>query len=104
MFHEDMCTFSTLNISKLNFLLVICIANNLIFCTLRFQIFKYCPIITNHTSMEILLIYKLDPYDCFSGPVSQMFILYCVLWGAGRYIYIYIYIYIHDILMITLLK
>jgi len=23
------------------------------FCTLRFQIYKYCPIITNHTSMEI---------------------------------------------------
>ncbi len=26
------------------------------FCTLRFQIYKYCPIITNHTSMEILFI------------------------------------------------
>ncbi len=55
--------FPTINISKLNFWLVICIAKNFIwptlkmifsifrcFCTLRFQIFKYCP---NHTSMEI---------------------------------------------------
>ncbi len=59
------CTFSTVNISKLNFWLVICIAKNFIwttlkvifsifrfFCTLRFQIYKYCAIITNHTSME----------------------------------------------------
>ncbi len=59
------CTFPTVNISKLNFWLVICIAKNFIwttlklifsifrfFCTLRFQIYKYCPIITNHTSME----------------------------------------------------
>ncbi len=29
------------------------------FCTLRFQIFKYCPIITNHTSMERLFIQLL---------------------------------------------
>ncbi len=60
-------TFPTVNISKLNFWLVICIVKNLIwttlkmifsifrfFCTLRFQIYKYCPIITNHTSMERL--------------------------------------------------
>ncbi len=59
----------TVNISKLNFWLVICIAKNVIwitlkvifsifrfFCTLRFQIYKYCPIITNHTSMESLFI------------------------------------------------
>ncbi len=65
MFNEDICT---VNISKLNFWLVICIAKNLILttlkmifsifrfcCILRFQIYKYCPIITNHTSMEILL-------------------------------------------------
>ncbi len=58
------CTFPTVNISKLNFWLVICIAKNFIwttlkmifsifrfFCTLRLQIFKYCPIITNHTLM-----------------------------------------------------
>ncbi len=60
--------FSTVNISKLNFWLVICIAKNFIwttlkmifsifrfFCTLRFQIYKYCSIITNHTSMESYL-------------------------------------------------
>ncbi len=67
------CEFPTVNISKLNFWLVICIAKNFIwttlkmifsifwfFCTLRFQIFKYCPIITNHTSMEILFIQLSD--------------------------------------------
>ncbi len=68
------CTFITVNISKLHFLLVICIAKSFIwttlkailsifrfFCTLRFQIFihscisaKYYAILTNHTSMEIL--------------------------------------------------
>ncbi len=61
--------FPTVNISKLNFWLVICIAKNFIwttlkmifsifwfFCSLRFQIYKYCPIITNHTSMERLFI------------------------------------------------
>ncbi len=64
-------TFLTINISKLNFWLVICIAKNFIwttlkmifsiyrfFCTLRFQIYKYCPIITNHTSMERLMYEK----------------------------------------------
>ncbi len=45
------------------------------FCTLRFQIYKYCPIITNHTSMESYLFsfqmmhksqfHKIDPYDWF---------------------------------------
>ncbi len=55
----------TVNISKLNFWLVICIAKNFIwttlkmifsifrfFCTLRFQIYKYCPIITNHNQWK----------------------------------------------------
>ncbi len=52
------------------------------FCTLRFQIYKYCPIITNHTSMERLFIQHSDdayisisknyPYDWFCGPGSQM--------------------------------
>ncbi len=81
-------TSPTVNISKLNFWLLICIAKNFIwttlkmifsifrfFCTLRFQIYKYCPIITNHTSMEILFIsfdvHKLDPYDWFCGPGSN---------------------------------
>ncbi len=58
--------FPTVNISKLNIWLVTCIAKNFIwttlkmifsifrfFCTLRFQIYKYCP---NHTSMEIWFI------------------------------------------------
>ncbi len=62
--------FPTVNISKLNYWLVICIAKNFIwtslkmifsifrlFCTLRFQ---YCPIITNHTSMERLFIQLSD--------------------------------------------
>ncbi len=70
-----LCTFPTVNISKLIFLLVICIAKNFIwttlkmifsifrfFCTLRFQIYKYCP---NHTSMEILFI-QLSDYTYIS--------------------------------------
>ncbi len=65
MFHEDILYISY---HKLNFWLVICIAKNLIwttlkvifsifrfFCTLRFQIYKYCSIITNHTSMQSYL-------------------------------------------------
>ncbi len=69
----SMKIFCTVNISKLNFWLLICIAKNFIwttlkiifsifrfFCTLRFQIFKYFPIITNHTSMEILFIQLSD--------------------------------------------
>ncbi len=88
------CKFPTVNISKLNFWLVICIAKNFIwttlkvifsifrfFCTLRFQIYKYCPIITNHTSMESYLFmmyksqfWKIDPHDWFCAPGSQMFI------------------------------
>ncbi len=60
--------FSTVNISKLNLWLVICIAKNFIwttlkaifsifrfFCTFRFQMNQYCP---NHTSMEILLAFR----------------------------------------------
>ncbi len=76
--------FPTVNISKLIFLLLICNAKNFIwttlkmiflifrfFCTLRFQIFKYCPIITNHTSMERLFI-QIDPYGWFCAPGSHM--------------------------------
>ncbi len=88
--------FPTVNISKLNFWLVICIAKNFIWTTLKmiFSIFrffapsdsrftnscisdKYCPIITNHTSMESYLFsfqmlytsqfQKIDPYDWFCG-------------------------------------
>ncbi len=84
----SMKIFYTVNISKLNFWLVICIAKNFIwttlkmifsifrfFCTLRFQFFKYCPIITNHTSMESYLFSvqmmhtsqfrKINTYDWF---------------------------------------
>ncbi len=91
----SMNIFSTVNISKLNFWLVICIAKNLIwttlkmifsifrfFCTLRFQIYKYCPIITNHTLMEKYLFsfnmmhkskfWKIDPYDWFCSPGSHL--------------------------------
>ncbi len=69
------CKFPTVNISKLNFWLVICIAKNFIWTTLKaiFSIFdffapsdsrylnscisaKYCPILTNHTSIESLFI------------------------------------------------
>ncbi len=79
-------TFPIINISKLHFLLVICIAKNFIwttlkmifsifrfFCTLRFQIFKYCPIITNHTSMERWFI------QISNGPV------WLVLWSRVTY-------------------
>ncbi len=65
----SMKIFCTVNISKLNYWLLICIAKSFIwttlkmifsififFCTLSFQIYKYCQIITNHTSMEILFI------------------------------------------------
>ncbi len=68
-----------LNISKLNYWLLICIAKNFIwttlkmifsifrfFCSLRFQIFKYCP---NHTSIESWFNW---PYDWFCAPGSQM--------------------------------
>ncbi len=84
------CKFPTVNISKLNFWLLICISKNFIsttskiifsifrvFYTLRFQIYKYCPIITNHKSMErwfIQLSYdmSLDPYDWFCDPGSHV--------------------------------
>ncbi len=42
---------------------------------------KYCPIITNHTSMESSFIQyksqfqKIDPYDWFCGPGSHMYLL-----------------------------
>ncbi len=106
MFHEDIfCKFPTVNIPKHHFWLVICIAMNLIWTTLKaiFSIFrffapsdsrvlnscisaKYCPILTNHTSMESLFIQLSDdvksqfnfffiiinPYDWFCGPGSHI--------------------------------
>ncbi len=95
--------FPTVNISKLNFWLVICIAKNFIwttlkvifsifrfFCTLRFSnsciSAKYCPIITNHTSMESYLFsfqmmytsqfQKINTYDWFCAPHVLVLELY----------------------------
>ncbi len=90
------CKFPTVNISKPNFWLVICIAKNFIWTTFtqyldffapsdsRFSdsciSAKYCPIITNHTSMESFQIMykskfkKIDPYDWFCGPGSHLLI------------------------------
>ncbi len=90
------CKFTTVNISKLNFWLVICIAKNFIWttlkvifsifrfflCTVRFQIFK---ILSYHNKPYIngKLIYsafrrcinldlkKIDPYDWFCAPGSH---------------------------------
>ncbi len=79
--------FLTVNISKLNYWLVISIAKNFIwttlkmifsifgfFCILRFQIYKYCPIITNHTSMEIWFIQLCD---------FEILMLRLVLWSRS---------------------
>ncbi len=90
------CKFPTVNISKLNFWLIICIAKNFIwttlkvifsifrfFCSLRFQIYKYCPIITNHTSMEILFIQLSD--DVYIS-ISQNWPLWLVLWSRVTYV------------------
>ncbi len=87
--------FPTVNISKLNFWLVICIAKNFIwttlkvifsifrfFCTLRFQIYKYCSIITNHTSMERLFIQLSD--DAYIS-ISKNWPLWLVLWSRVTY-------------------
>ncbi len=96
------CKCPTVYISKLNFLLLICIAKNFIwttlkmifsifrfFCTLRFSnsciSAKYFPILTNHTSLDGLFIQlwwcsmlnlkNYDPYDWFCGPGSHMCML-----------------------------
>ncbi len=98
MFHEDILKiffiFPTVNISKVNFWLVICIAKDFKSDFLNILIFfapsdsrfsygcilsKYCPILTNHTSTESLFIQmmyksqfqKIYPYDCFCGPWSH---------------------------------
>ncbi len=74
--------FCTFLISKPNFLLVICMAKNFIWTTLK-AIFapsdskyvnsiissKYCPILINHTSMESSLTLI---YDWFCDPGSYM--------------------------------
>ncbi len=48
----------------------------IIFCSLRFQIFKYCPIIINHTSMEILFTFQLKKLMLKTGFVVHDHILY----------------------------
>ncbi len=93
MFHEDILYISILNISKHNFWLVICIAKNLIwttlkatFCNLRFRIFKslYRGQIFSYPNRSInqmkalssfQIMYKSqfqknDLYDWFCGPGS----------------------------------
>ncbi len=57
------------------------------FCTLRFQIFKYCP---NHTSMKMLLFSdqmkhtsqfrKMCPYDWFCAPGSRILMQCSAYW------------------------
>ncbi len=112
---KTFCKCTTLNISKLNCWLVICIAKDFIWTTLKaiFSIFwffflypqipdscisaKYCPILTKHTSMESLFIIKLimyisqfhkfDPYDWFCGPGSHT--------HTDTHIYTYIYTHTH---------
>ncbi len=65
MFHEDIFIFPTVNISKLNFVLVICFKSFIwtnFFASSDSSFSnscisaKYCQILTNHTSMEILFI------------------------------------------------
>ncbi len=93
----SMKIFSTVNISKLNFWLLICIAKNFIwttlkvifsifrfFCTRRFQIYKYRPIITNHASMEILCIQLSDDAHI---SISKMWPLWLVLCSRVTYDY-----------------
>ncbi len=95
------CKFPTVNISKLNFWLVICIAKNFIWTTLKaiFSIFrffapsdsdfnscisaKYCPIITNHTSMESLCIQLSD--DVYIS-ISINWPLWLVLWSRVTFV------------------
>ncbi len=89
MFHEDICT---VNISKLNFWLLICIAKNFIWTTLKmiFLIFDFFspsdfPILSYHNKPYINgnIIYsafrwcinlnlKMHPYDWFCAPGSRI--------------------------------
>ncbi len=82
------CTFTTINVSKLIFCLVICIAKNLIWTTLyailsilhfvfapRFQIFKKHQWKAHLFSFRIMYkspFKKIDPYDWFCSPGSQI--------------------------------
>ncbi len=91
------CKCPTINILKLNFWLLICIAVNFIwttlkmifsifwfFCTLRFQIYKYCPIITTIHQLEILFTQLSD--DAYIS-ISKNWPLRLVLCSRVRYMY-----------------
>ncbi len=88
------CKFPTVNISKLNFCLIICMAKNYILDNFKiFSIFilfctpaKYCPILTNHTSMESLFIQLSDiniNYKCFKITIMTGFVVqgHTQCWG-----------------------
>ncbi len=91
------CNFFTVNISKLHFWLVICIAKYFIwttlkvifsifrfFCTLRFQIYKYCPIITNHTSMERLFMMYTVVVKIIRTQFKSVIYIFCCTVSVGN--------------------
>ncbi len=103
------CKFPTINIPRLNFLLVICIVKDFIWNTLKaiFSIFflfkffalsdfrfsnscisaKYCPILTNHTAMECIL------FSFFQMMYKTQFkTKWLVLWSRVTYQHAYYYI------------
>ncbi len=61
MFREDICTFPTVNISKHNFWLVICIAKNLIWTTLK-MISQYLDFLHPQIPDFQILSYHNKPY------------------------------------------
>ncbi len=69
----SMKIFSTVNISKLNFWLVICIARNFIWTTLKmiFSIFRFCCTLRFQIFKQLYLFRKMDPYDWFCDPGSH---------------------------------
>ncbi len=113
------CTFSTLNISQRNFWLVICITKNFIWTTLKmiFSIFrfvsrfsnscisaKYCPIITNHTSMETLFIQLSDfTYDCFCAPKSHTLKVFIERFVSISHDFIIVFHLFESVYLITLI-
>ncbi len=79
------CKFPTVNISKLNFWLVICIAKNFIWYNFKgdflngkiifIYIYIYYIYFTYLFSFQIMYksqFRKIDPYDWFCGPVSHI--------------------------------
>ncbi len=96
------CISPTVNISKLNFWSVICIAKNFIWATLKeiFSIFRLClhlqiPVLylsqilsnpTNHTSMDSFFI-QLS--DVVRKSISEIWPLWLVLWSSGFVVHIW---------------